>query len=247
MVYYFMTDVKTEYVLNKYNEVFRSIPLDKLEYKKQVLVKDCLTGRKDFSDSEMDKLASVVRKYGQAVQDIEATEYLSNQEKVIDTIQTEKDLLDLLEKEQVEHELSVNLPTQSGTKLVTFEVLPITDSRALTTLEAHASLFDDFSMDERNFFQKAQQDPDSLSTEEREVYEHLLTRLNDNALANSEEMIVELLSHQLRIKGQELDLEVNRRIWKLMRFNVKMAIFMKVEEILGLKDFDTEDLFRSVE
>ena len=55
-------------------------------------------------------------------------------------------------------------------------------------------------------------------------------------------MIIELLSHQLQI-GEQLDVETNRRIWERMPFNVKMAVFIRVEEMLGLKDFQTEELF----
>ena len=238
-----MVDVKTEFTLHEYKKIFESIPLKKLSKKEKRLVKSCLDGNTDFTDDEMEILAEVVARYGEAVKESNATELLENQEKVIDTINTERELLDLLEKEQGHQELTVDLPFKCGKKRVTFEVLPINDSRALTTLEAHASIFDDFTVEEKNFFNKAQNNPDNLTKEELDVYNHLLKRLNDNALNNSEEMIIELLSHQLKIKGQDLNVETNRRIWGMMKFNVKMAIFLRIEDMLGLKDFDTNELF----
>lgn len=238
-----MTDVKQEFMFHEYNKVFQNIPLKKLSKREKRLVRDCLDGKKDFTEDELEVLAGVVKRYGEIVEESEITELLENQQKVIDTINTEKELLDLLEKEQGHQELTVDLPFNTGKKRVTFEVLPINDSRALTTLESHASLFDDFTVEEKNFFNKAQNNPEKLTEDELDVYNHLLERLNNNALNNSEEMIIELLSHQLKIKGQALNVEMNRRIWDMMKFNVKMAVFIRVEDMLGLKDFDTSELF----
>lgn len=234
-------DVKTEFKLHKYKKVFESVPLNKLSKNEKRLVKQVLNDKSNFTNKEWDILEGVIQKYGEAVEKVDSTHLLENQEKVVQTIQTEHDLLTLLENEEEGQYLTVDLPFRDGKHRVTFEVLPINDSRALTTLESHASLFNDFTVEEKNLFTKGQNQ--ELNEAEMEVYEHLVDRLNDNALANSEEMIVELLSHQLRIKDTELNVETNRQIWSLMKFNVKMAIFLRVEKMLGLNDFDSEELF----
>jgi hypothetical protein len=235
-------DVEKEFLLEKYKTIFRNVPLTKLSKKAKRLVKSCLNDKTDFTDEEMAILASVVQKYGKAVQDSKVSDVLENQEKVISTINSEHELLDLLEKESSDQFLTVDLPLKDGKHRVTFQVLPITDSRAITTLETHANLFNDFSVEEKNIFNQGQNNLKDLSEAELEVYNHLLERLNNNALANSEEMIIELLSHQLQI-GDTLDVETNKKIWSKMPFNIKMGVFMRVEEMLGLKDFDTKELF----
>jgi hypothetical protein len=235
-------DVEKEFLLEKYKTIFRNVPLTKLSKKAKRLVEACLNDKTDFTDQEMDVLAGVVQRYGKAVQDSKVSDVLENQEKVINTINTEHELLDLLEKEVSDQFLTVDLPLKDGKHRVTFQVLPITDSRAITTLETHANLFNDFSVEEKNIFNQGQNNLKDLSEAEIEVYNHLLERLNNNALANSEEMIIELLSHQLQI-GDTLDVETNKKIWNKMPFNIKMGVFMRVEEMLGLKDFDTRELF----
>lgn len=239
-----MVDVKTEFTLQKYKEIFECVPLQKLSKNEKRLVKQVLSDKNDFTDKEWSTLEGVVSRYGEAVEKVDASTLLENQEKVIETIHTEHELLDLLEQEQSNHYLTVDLPLQSGKHRVTFEVLPISDSRALTTLESHASLFNDFTVEEKNLFNNGQNNPESLTQAETEVYEALVERLNNNALANSEEMIIELLSHQLKIKDTtSVNVETNKKIWSKMPFNVKMAIFLRVEDLLGLNDFDTEELF----
>lgn len=235
-------DVEKEFLLEKYKTIFRNVPLSKLSKKAERLVEACLNDKTDFTDEEMAILASVVQKYGKAVQDSKVSDVLENQEKVISTINSEHELLDLLEKESSDQFLTVDLPLKDGKHRVTFKVLPITDSRAITTLETHANLFNDFSVEEKNIFNQGQNNLEDLSEAEIEVYNHLLERLNSNALANSEEMIIGLLSHQLQI-GDTLDVETNKKIWNKMPFNIKMGVFMRVEEMLGLKDFDTRELF----
>ena len=235
-------DVEKEFLLEKYKTIFRNVPLDKLSKKAKRLVKSCLNDKTDFTDEEMDVLAGVVQKYGKAVQDSKVSDVLENQEKVISTINSEHELLDLLEKEVSDQFLTVDLPLKDGKHRVTFQVLPITDSRAITTLETHANLFNDFSVEEKNIFNQGQNNLKDLSEAEMDIYNHLLERLNNNALANSEEMIIGLLSHQLQI-GDTLDVETNKKIWCKMPFNIKMGVFMRVEEMLGLKDFDTRELF----
>lgn len=236
-----MVDVKTEFKLQKYKRVFESVPLQKLSKNEKRLVKQVLNDNNSFTEKEWGILEGVITRYGEAVEKVDSTTLIENQEKVIQTIQTEHDLLDLLEQEEAGQYLTVDLPFRDGKHRVTFEVLPISDSRALTTLESHASLFNDFTVEEKNLFNKGQQE--TLNEAEQEVYEQLMERLNNNALANSEEMIIELLSHQLKIKDTKLNVETNRKIWSLMKFNVKMAVFLRVEEMLGLNDFDTEELF----
>ena len=236
----FLMNVKTEFALEKYKEVLPAVPQKKLSDKQKKLVERVFSDKNDFSESEMDTLAGIIKKYGKTVKDINASELIKNQESIIDTIQTEHALLDLLEKEQKDQYLTVDIPLKDGKHRVNFKVLPISDSRALTSLEAHTNLFNDFTIKEKDIFNRGQQS--NLSEDELDVYNHLLDRLNDNALSNSETMIIELLSHQLQI-GNTLDVETNRRIWERMPFNVKMAVFIRVEEMLGLKDFQTEELF----
>ena len=235
-------DVEKEFLLEKYKSIFQNVPLNKLSKKAKRLVKDCLNDKTDFTDPEMDVLAGVVQKYGKAIHDSKVADVLENQEKVISTIKSEHELLDLLEKESCDQFLTVDLPLKDGKHRVVFKVLPITDSRAITTLETHANLFNDFSVEEKNIFNQGQNNLEDLSEVEKDVYNNLLKRLNDNALANSEEMIIELLSHQLQI-GDTLDVKTNKQIWNKMPFNIKMGVFMRVEEMLGLKDFDTKELF----
>ena len=239
-----MDNAERKFLLMEYQGIFKVVPLKRLPEYKRELVQRCLDGETNFSNKEMETLKKVAVQY-QSAKDIEAEEILDNVDAVVKTIKTEKDLIALLEKEEEGQELLVNLPVYDETYRICFEVLPICDSSKLQEMEVHAQLFSDFSLKDRNIFQKGESNPKQLTKEEKEVYQTLLKKINDKAFVNSEELIISVLCNQLKIKGIPFNYEQNKELWKKVQVNVKTAIFFKVQDMLGLGDFDLKELFPS--
>ena len=241
-----MNNPEKPFLLKEYRGIFKVVPLKKLRKHEKSLVKRCLNGEQNFTDEELEILRRVAVKY-QSAKDIEAEEILDNVDAVIKTIKTEKDLINLLNKEEKGQELLVNLPIYDETYQICFEVLPIRDSSKLQEMEAHAQLFSDFSLKDRNIFQKGENNPEQLTDEEKEVYQTLLEKINDKAFTNSEELIMSVLCNQLKIKDIPFNYEQNKALWEKVQINIKTAVFLRVQDMLGLGDFDLKDLFPTLE
>ncbi len=237
-----MDNAERKFLLMEYQGIFKVVPLKRLPEHKRELVQRCLDGETNFSNKEMETLKKVAVQY-QSAKDIEAEEILDSVDAVVKTIKTEKDLINLLNKEEKGQELLVNLPVYDETYQICFEVLPIRDSSKLQEMEAHAQLFSDFSLKDRNIFQKGENNPEQLTKEEKEVYQTLLEKINDKAFTNSEELIMNILCNQLKIKDIPFNYEQNRALWEKVQINVKTAVFLRVQNMLGLNDFNMEDLF----
>ncbi len=241
-----MNNPEKPFLLKEYRGIFKVVPLKKLTKRQKKLVRRCLDGDENFTDEELEVLRRLAVKY-QSAKDIEAEEILDNVDAVVKTIKTEKDLIELLNKEEKGQELLVNLPVYGETYQICFEVLQIRDSSKLQEMEAHAQLFSDFSLKDRNIFQKGENNPEQLSEEEKEVYQTLLEKINDKAFTNSEELIMSVLCNQLKIKGIPFNYEQNKALWEKVQVNIKTAVFLRVQNMLGLGDFDLEDLFPTIE
>ena len=237
-----MDNAERKFLLMEYQGIFKVVPLKRLPEHKRKLVQRCLDGETNFSNKEMETLKQVAVQY-QSAKDIEAEEILDNVDAVVKTIKTEKDLIALLEKEEEGQELLVNLPVYDETYQICFEVLPIRDSSKLQEIEAHAQLFNDFSLKDRNIYQKGENHPEQLTQEEREVYLTLLEKINDKAFVNSEKLIMTVLCNQLKIKDIPFNYEQNKALWEKVQINIKTAIFFRVQDMLGLGNFDMNDLF----
>ena len=58
-------------------------------------------------------------------------------------------------------------------------------------------------------------------------------------------MVNKLLSNQLTLEGSDADIDTRLEFWKKFPFTVKMLVFMRVQDKLGLAEVDQEALFRT--
>ena len=231
-------------VLTEYRNIFKGVPKNKLSKQEKRLVDACASGKEDFTDDEFETLKEVAVRY-KSVKDIEADEILDNVDEIVKTIKTEEDLIALLDKEENYPELTINLHIGSEIYQTRFEVLPMTDSSKLQEIENQAGLFADFDAKERTIITKGNSNPNSLTREEKEVYENLIRQINEKSYKNSDNMILSFLANQLKIKDIPFNYEQNLKLWKKVNMNVRVMVFYRIQDMLGLTDVTSEELFPS--
>ena len=237
-----LNSAEKKVLLSEYCSIFKAVPFDKLSKKEKRLADQCTSGRMDFSEKEMETLKNIAIRY-QSVKDFKADEILDNVDEIVKTIKTEEDLIAILDKEESKQELIVNLRINGETYRTCFEVLPMRDSSKLQELENQAGLFADFDARERNLVTKGNNNPKSLTLEEKEVYENLVNKINEKSYANSDNMILVFLANQLKIKDIPFNYEQNLKLWSKVDLNVRVMVFYRVQDMLGLNDITPEELF----
>ena len=125
-----------------------------------------------------------------------------------------------------------------------FEVLPITDSRVVESLELHIDIFQDFDMEEAATYSMAlNKDPEELSQEEQHIIKKLNKMITDKLSTQKIDAIDNFLANQLILKGSTADFETRRKFWSKFHFNAKVSVFTAVQNRLGLNEISNKKLF----
>ena len=180
--------------------------------------------KENFTDKQFKDLKALLQKYRLLLQKLKPDETLKNIEEVVELIQTEQEFIDMMENDEKKY-LVVNLPYNNRLMEFEFEVLPITDSRVVESLELHIDIFQDFDMEEQHIIKKLNKMiTDKLSTQKIDAI--------DNFLAN-----------QLILKGSTADFETRKKFWSKFHFNAKVSVFTAVQNRLGLNEISNKKLF----
>ena len=216
------------------------IPLESLTPEERKVVIKCMD-RMDLTDEEFTLLKATLEKYRGAITKYRPTETLEALEKTENMILTESDWLAIV-NDKSNRILKVNVPYNSQWYPMAFEILPLDDSRIVTTLQTHIELFKDYSKEEMRVWSKAQQGQ-TISPEEKQIVDRMTKEIEDK---NSEDRISSMnnfLAAQLRLPNSTSDFNVRLEFWEKFPFITKAAIMAKVEDRLGLTDQDSEKLF----
>ena len=219
-----------------------SLPLEKLNSDEQDVVNKCMN-YEELNDEEFTLLKATLQRYRPALQKIKPEETLENVDKAVQLIKSEQDFLDLMDEEEEKY-LTVQLPTKKGKLQFDFEVLPLTDSRVVESLELQVLLFKDYTDEETALYTSAStKNEDELTKEEKEVLEKMNQDLAEKVSQQKITSVNNFLANQLRIKDSDADIEIRRNFWKKFHFNAKINVFVKVQERLGLNELNTRELF----
>lgn len=216
------------------------IPFDDLTIKEQKVVTKCIN-HDDLTDKEFTLLKETLQRYRKAINEIKPTETVESAEKTVQLIQTEQELLDLLDSPEMKT-LLVHVPINGNLYGFDFEILPLDNSRAIKGINAQLDLFKDFTKQEADIYTKAQTGQE-LSHEEQVLLDKVNRELEEKASEQQEEIIITLLASQLRLPNSNEDMEARRKFWERFPFNAKVSIFMNVQEKLGLTEQSNEKLF----
>ena len=194
-----------------------------------------------INDDEFRDLKKLLNDYRPYLEKYKPGETLEAVDKTKRIIQTEQDFLDLVDN--TNNELHINIPFQGELYPVDLEVLPLDDSRMVKQLSRHVDLFKGLEPEDIILFNEAQQGKE-LDDKEQAIVDKLTREIEERASESRIEEANELLASQTRIKGSDADYNTRLRFWEKFNFAAKFAISFRVEEILGLNDNVTEQLFR---
>lgn len=220
------------------------LPLELLNEEEQELVNKCINHEKFKDREEFLKLSKLLKEYRAEINNDDTDEIKENIDRTIELIESEQEFLDLLDSEQY-NELKVRLPMPNGREVeFNFEILPIEDSKVVTSLQMQLDLFRDFSDKEKQVYIK-QQKGSKLSKYEQVVMDKINDHIAEVTSQENDRIMNTLLASQLRLADSSTDYDKRVEFWSKFPFNPKVAVFMKVQERLGLTDVANERLFPS--
>jgi len=221
-------------------EAEQLIGTDGLSNYETKLLNKCIN-HNPINDDEFRDLKKLLNDYRPYLEKYKPGETLEAVDKTKRIIQTEQDFLDLVDN--TNNELHINIPFQGELYPVDLEVLPVDDSRMVKQLSRHVDLFKGLEPEDIILFNEAQQGKE-LDDKEQAIVDKLTREIEERASESRIEEANELLASQTRIKGSDADYNTRLRFWEKFNFAAKFAISFRVEEILGLNDNVTEQLFR---
>ena len=224
-------------------QILKFVPEDDLTKNQVKILKKCVN-KEEFTEKQFTDLKAVLNKYRNLLKELNPEEAFESVENAVQLIQAEQDFLDLMD-EQEEKYLTVRIPTPKGQVLeFEFEVLPITDSRVVESLELQVDLFRDFTLQETATYATAsQKTPKERTPEEEQILSKMNKMLSEKLGRQRLRTVDNFLANQLKIKGSDATVEKRLEFWERFPFNAKFTVFMAVERRLGLTEVDNEKLF----
>ena len=216
------------------------IPLEALNQEERIVVIKCMD-HMELTDDEFTLLKATLEKYRGALLKYRPAETIEGMEKTVQIINTEKEFLDILNDESNKM-LRVRLTYQGQVYEFNFEILPVDDSRIVDYMEMNIDLFRDYSQEEQEIFNKAQEHKE-LTPEEKVIVEKMTQDLTALAGQEKAKLIDGFLASQLRLPNSSQEYNERLLFWKKFPFLEKWAITGKVEERLGLTETANEKLF----
>lgn len=218
----------------------QELPFDDLTREEQSVVQKCIN-HEDLSSDEFALLKRTLQRYREAINTIKPSESLEVFEQTEEMILTEQDWLNIVDNKE-NRILRVNVPFNEKWYPMEFEILPLDDSRVVSTLQTHIDLFKDYSKEEVTIWSRAQQGA-PMSPEEMQIINKMNREIEEKSSQDRIASMNNFLAAQLRLPESTSDLETRREFWEKFPFITKAAIMQKVEDKLGLTDQSNEKLF----
>jgi hypothetical protein len=218
----------------------QELPFEDLTSEEQNVVKKCID-HEDLTSDEFTLLKKTLQRYREAINTIKPSESLEVFEQTEDMILTEKDWLDIVDN-KANRTLRVNVPFNEKWYPMEFEILPLDDSRVVSTLQTHIDLFKDYSQEEVTIWSKAQQG-EPITREEQQLINKMNKEIEQKSSEDRISSMNNFLASQLRLPESTSDKETRLEFWAKFPFITKAAIMQKVEDKLGLTDQSNEKLF----
>lgn len=238
-----LASLEKELYYNTFCKEAEQIPIDRLPPKEQLVVLKCINAEEPTQE-EFALLKEVLQRYRKYIQEYQPKQAVENAEQVIELIQTEQDLLDILDNPK-RRKLLVHLPIDNKIYAMDFEILPLEDSKAIKSIQVQLDLFKDYSQEDQQLYARAQQGQ-ALTIEEKHIVDKITEDLNEKANEQQDEIILTFLANQLRLPQSSDDYEKRYEFWKKFPFNAKFSVWSQVQDRLGLTEQDNRKLFPTI-
>lgn len=240
-------EIMDNFLLNtQYLEEAKQIPLEILEndYEKELISK--CRENSELTDNELDDLKQLLSKYRGALSKINPAEVEENFTKTRRIINSEKELLKIIDnQENYKLEMIYRLPSGEEV-LLNLKVKPLTDSQAISEMQAHVDLFKELNTNERIVWNKAMSGQKIITKEEQKLAEHVLRKYEDKEF-NMESKVNDMREFLARqVEFEEADFTTyNQKLkfWKKIEVQTIVDLYNKVREILQLNEIRSEELF----
>lgn len=240
--------IRRELAQTEWVEDALQIPIASVEDKnEQDILLKCIR-REELTDIEIDILEEVIGRYQHALRKYEPTETLENIERNEQLVQDEKSILSLMRKSREEQIITMSYPlTKDNVLDLKLIVKNEIDAEALDDLQQNIDLFADLSQDELETYQRYAHD-EQMTREERVIAEQIEQKIREKGQSNIPQMrqvAIKFLAKQTRLYGDPHSTEQGMiDIYEEMKLGYLLALFEKVQGMVGISDIDTENLFR---
>ena len=235
------SEIEQFYIEKRLPKEVETLPYDILTDEEQRIIDKIREGKaSELTDEEVSLIKQTRMEYDDTLKKYDANQIIESNKMLDEMIGTEEELLDFVYREK-DPIIKMNLPLKGGTKLFEFTVRPLEDSRAVKFLEQHIDIFRDTSDEERKIYDKAN-NGEKLNPKEEQVLEHINKKISENQSRSTMENITSLLASQLE-EPKSLTYEEKLEFWNNFNFILRVQLYSKVMEKLGLTQEFNDDLF----
>ena len=228
------------WVKNQLPKEVESLPYEILTDEEKYIV-DKVKNGKELTQEEIDIIKKTRKDYEEPLKKYDANKIIESNQMLEEMIGTEQELLDFVYNQE-KPVIKMKLPINGVEKQFTFHVKPLDDSRAVKMLEQHIDIFKDLSDEERKIYQKNSNN-ESLNEKEKRVLEHINEKINENRTISQINEITNFLAYQIE-EPVSLDLEQKIEFWGKFHFMIRMGLYNRVMQKLGLTDSFNDKIFQ---
>ena len=240
-------DFIDEHLLNtQYLTECKQIPLDVLEEDELTVVEKCLNQEK-LTDTELEYLKEVLYKYREAMKKLDVANTEENVETVRKHIKSEKELLALLDEIEENSSLQMIYKLKNGEEVILdLIVKPLTDSQAISEMQAHANLFKELNTNERVVWSKVMQGQTIFTEEEKKLAEHIADKYEEQEYDMEYKVagMREFLARQVEFENASFKTYNQKlKFWNRIEVTTVTDLYQKVRTMLHLDEEKMENLF----
>lgn len=229
---------QSEYIRDKLSTINR----DHLTSGEKIIY-DKIMNREQVTDDEFQVLYKYISDYDYAIHEIKPDEVISGKTHERELIRTEKELIDFFDNDYIEFNFAPR--NLKGERIMfTIHAKPIDDSRMISMVEEHESLFQNYTPDQLEVTQK-QARGEKLTRAEQQILNDLAKELDgDNSYTERYNQMKQLIIDTCTIilaNGETI--QFTRNLIDRFRFNDVISLYMKLEDVLGLGADSNEKLF----
>ena len=224
----------------------KQLPLDILEDDEIVVVEKCLN-QEDLTDDELAYLKEVLYKYREAMKKLDVANTEESVEKVRKHIKSEKELLALIDELEENYTLKMIYRLKNGEEVILdLVVKPLTDSQAISEMQAHADLFKELNTNERVVWGKVMQGQTIYTEEEKKLANHIAEKYEEQEYDMETKIagMREFLARQVEFENASFK-TYNKKLkfWNRIEVATVVDLYNKVRTMLHIDEEKVEYLF----
>ena len=224
----------------------KQIPKDILEEDELSIVEKCIN-QEELTSEELTFLKKVLARYRDPMKKLDVADTQESMEKVRKHIKSEKELLALIDEFEENYNLSMVYHLPNGEEvLLDLVVKPLTDSQAISEMQAHANLFKELKSDERIVWNKVMNGQQIYTKEEKKLAEHIASKYEDVEYNMDHKVngMREFLARQVEFENTSFNTYKQKlKFWNKIEVTTVIDLYNKVRSMLHIDEERVEDLF----